>query len=287
MRSFLISALLFAGTSALASQSIYVEPATGSGSSQSDLDTATALVRSSAGDLGSATVDQPDKADLTLRPQLIKLGQAYILVLTKVKNGQEIFSSKLKAERLDELDKVATRLTRSVLLGERAKDAPRVGEITDQEAHDETQRRPERKATYLGFGGSDFKSLNSTGIGYSFGLGYAWDLNVMMINLMADGNVNGGAFFFDGTLGLTYFLDTRDVAPYLSADFGGGAAKLDGGGVFDGQTVGGFVLGVGAGVQILRTAVVNLDLGLRANWLMHDTSQGTPSAYSVRLGVYF
>ena len=267
---------------------VYVEKATGGGVSDADLTNATELVKSAVGDVSSnSVVDQPNQADLILRPKLLHLGAAYILTLSKIRDGQTIYSSQLKAEKIDELDKVAERLTRSVLAGKRAADTPRVGEITNQEEHDGTQRRPARHAVYLGFGGANFQNLNSSGVGYSFGLAYSWDVNRARIKLMGEGDVNGAAFFASAGLGGNYFLTMEDLAPYLSLDFGAGVAKLDGGGVLSGQTVGGFVVGTGAGLEMLRTSAISVDLGFRMGFLFHSTVQGTPAAFTLRLGLYF
>jgi hypothetical protein len=285
---FLLAVVLNLGAaSAVWADQIYVAPATGSGVSPDDLSTATELVQSSVPEVSSnEVINQASRADFVLQPRLIRLGQAYLMTLSKVKNGEVLYSTQLKAERIDELDKVAKRITRSVLEGKSATKTPRVGEITDQEAKEGTQRRPTRKAFYLGFGGASLQNLNTTGLGYSLGAAYTWDVNTIRIKLLGEGDVNGSAFFVNGGLGANYYLSLEDVAPYLSFDFGGGAAKIDRG-MLEGQTVGGFVIGAGAGVEILRTASVNLDLGFRAAFMLNQNEIGRPEAISFRLGIYF
>lgn len=272
----------------LHADTIFVEPASGSGASDSDLDTATTLVKSSVGEVSSHTViNDEDKADLSLRPTLVKLGSAYILGLSKVKDGKIQSSSQLKAERMEELDKVSDRLTRSVLAGEKAKTNPRVGEITDHETREGTQRRPTRSENYVSFGGAALSNLRSPDIGYSIGVGHAWDLNVALIKILAEFDFSGSAWMVSGGIGGAYFFLPTDIAPYVAADFGAGAAKIDGGGVLSGQTIGGFAAGAGAGVQFFRTASVNLDLGFRAGFLLRENALGVPQAYTLRLGIYF
>jgi hypothetical protein len=283
-------AVLLVSLSSISAQAaqVYVEPASGSGVSASDLTTATDLVSSSVSDVSSDTVvNQASQAEYVLKPKLIRLGEAYVLSLSKVRDGKVVFSSQLKAAHMDELDKVALRLTGSVILGKRASDDAHVGEITDQEAKEGTQRHATRKQTYLGFGGSSFGNLNSSGIGFSLGAAYAWDLNRARVKLLAEGDMNGSAFFASAGLGGSYFLSLADLAPYLAADFGAGAAKVDGGGAFTGPTTVGFVVGFGAGIELLRTSSVNLDLGFRAAYLLHSNDFGLPQAYSLRLGLYF
>jgi hypothetical protein len=286
-RGFICLILLGFATATHASQ-ILVEQATGSGVSDSDLTTATTLITQAVGEVSSDTVvSQPDQADFVLRPTLVRLGLAYLLGLSKVKDGRIANSSQLKAARMDELDKVAVRLTRSVLAGENAAQNPRVGEITNQEARDGAQRRPARGETYLAFGGSMFSDLNSSGIGYSFAAARAWDINVLLIQLYTQFDVNGAAWMFSGGIGAKYFLLNTDFAPYLTADFGAGAAKIDGGGVLEGQSVGGFSAGWGAGFELLRTTAINLDVGFRAGYILHANQLGIPQSYALRLGIYF
>jgi hypothetical protein len=286
MRYPLLLSLLFVSLTAHAT-SVFVEPATGSGVLESDLATTTSLIQTAIPEVSSDTVSESaDKADISLRPKLMRLGDAVILSLAKVKDGEILFSSQLKAAHMNELDKVVTRLTRSVLEGQRGKDSARVGEITNEEARDGTQRKPVRKEWYVGLGGSEFSNLNSTGIGYSFGLAYGWDLNWMLFKLMGEGAFNGSAFFASAGIGAQYFLSTSNIAPYLAADFGGGLAKIDQS-LLSGQTVGGFVAGVGAGVELLRTYAINLDLNIRAGFLLHDNNLGDPRVLSLRLGLYF
>jgi hypothetical protein len=280
--------LLMALTPAISqAEEIFVDRATGSGVSDSDLDTATSLVTGSVGEAGMDITEREDKADIILRPTLMRLGESYLLGITKLRDGKITGSGQLKALRMDELDKVSDRLTRSVLLGEKAKANPRVGEITAHEALDGTQRRPTRSTNFVSFGGSTMGNLNSEGIGYSFGVGHGWDINTVLIKIIATGDFRKDAWMLSSGLGANYFFMTTDIAPYVTADFGAGVAKVDGGGILSGETTGGFHLGAGAGIQLMRTASVNLDLGFRAGFLLHDTALGFPKSYSLRLGLYF
>lgn len=279
----------FHASLALASQ-VFVEPATGSGVNEGDLDTATQLVRNAVPDVSSnILVESPDQADYSLRPNLMKLGQAYEMGLQKVnKDGSVAFSSQLKAERMDELDKVANRLTRSVLAGTRASNDTRVGEITNQESHEGNQRRPVRGEWYIGAGGSSFSNLNVSGIGYSFGLARAWDFNSGLFKILGEFDGLNSAFATNVGLGGEYFIVPTDLAPYVSGDFGFGAAKASGGGgFFSGTSYGGFEVGIGTGVEIMRTAATNLDIAFRTGFLLKNSGYGSPTIFSLRLGLYF
>jgi hypothetical protein len=144
-----------------------------------------------------------------------------------------------------------------------------------------------RRATYLGFGPSWFGNLNRSGPGLSLGIAYSWDANFARIKIFGEGDFRNAAFFAGGGLAGEYFFTETAVAPYVSVDFGGAAAKIDNGAVLDGATVGGFAIGWGGGIEFLRTSTVNLDLGFRAGYLLHDNQYGAPQVYSLRLGLYF
>jgi len=290
MRIFLFPLLVILQTPLTFANQVFVEPATGSGVSEGDLATATQLVKNSISDVSSdQQVDSKEQSDYSLRPSLMRLGQAYELGLQKInKNGSVVFSSQLKAEKMDELDKVATRLTRSVITGKRATQDSRVGEVTNQEDHDGTERRPVRKEWYIGIGGAALDNLNVSGIGYSFGVAHAWDFNSGLFKILGEFSSLSGAFDTSVGIGGEYFILASDLAPYLSADFGFGAAKAEGGdGFFSGSFMGGFDVGVGVGTEIMRTSAINMDVAFRAGFLLRSGTYGNPNALSLRLGLYF
>ena len=279
--------ILLSSVPAAHASKIFVEKATGSGVSAQELDVATDLVQSQVSDMKSETlVDQMGQADFSLRPKLIRVGSAYILSLSRIQQGSLTHSSQLKAASADELDKVAKRVTLAVL--QEGQNQPRVGQITQEEAREGTQRRPTRSNTSFSFGGSYMGDMNTSSIGYSVGVGYSWDVNQARIKVLGEGNFGGGnGFLVSAGLGGNYYLTLTDFAPYVSADFGAGVAKVNGAGIFRGETVGGFVAGLGAGVEILRTSAVSLDLGFRFGILLNSTESGMPKVYALKLGIYF
>ncbi len=280
---------IFLGSALASASSIYVAPATGSGSSEADLSTATDLVKTSVSNVGSnQVVEQPEQADFTLQPKLLRLGSAYVLGVSKIQDGKIVFSSQLKAEKIDELDKVADRVVHAVLTGKAAPQDVQVGEITNQEAHDGTQRTPTRGEWFISLGGSNLSNLNVSGLGYALSVAHAWDLNTALIKLGLEDAGLDSAFLISANLGAQYFITSSSVAPYVGADFGFGAAKAEGnGGFFSGQTIGGFDLAGKAGVELFRTAGVNLDIEFRAGFLLKSGTYGNPGAYTLRLGLYF
>lgn len=285
---YLFVIAIFANVSYSYASSIYIKATVGSGTNPDDLNTVQHLVE--MGVLENASnqlVEKESEADFVLKPTLVKLGETYVMSLAKMKDGATIFSSQLKAQHKDELDKVAQRLVRSALSDEKPKRSVKVGEITEQESREGTERRASRALNYLGFGASNFGNLNSPGVGYSFGGAYAWDINTALLKLMAEGDFNGSAFFISGGLGANYFFSRTEFAPYVGADFGAGISKIDQGGVVNGQLVAGFVIGLAAGVELFRTSNVNLDIGFRAAMMLKNNSLGAPIAYTLRAGLYF
>ena len=256
---------------------------------KSDLDTTTDLVRNAVPQAGNHQVaEQPGGADYILRSRLLRLGGSLVLIMEKIKDGRAYYNSQMKAANIEELDQVANRLTRAVILGTAPGSDVRVGEVTHQEAKEGMERRPARKGGFLSFGPAMFSSLNtSSNVGAGLSFGRFWDVNYFMVKLFIEGGTNTDAIFADAGLGGNYFLSNEDTAPYLGIDFGGGVAKATGGGIFTGESAAGFVLGGGPGIMFLRTSTVNLDLSLRASVLLRTLSTGTPVMYSLRLGLYY
>lgn len=264
---------------------VKVDYATGINSSIPEQGTATQLVRSSVSELGHELTDDGGTADYTLHPHLMKLQTSYILTIEKTKKGRSVYSGQLKAAHLDELDKVAKRLTRAVIAEKPAGDDARVGEITDQEAHEGTQRKATRSVRGVSFGGGWLSNLGRSDVGYSMSLAQGWDVNRALIRLFGDLSISGGALLLNAGLGASVFLTDTDISPYLGADFGYGFARVtpDAGA----DTANGFAVGLDAGIFFLRTTSINVDLGGRLGFLLADTSLGRPLVCSVRVGVYF
>ena len=156
-----------------------------------------------------------------------------------------------------------------------------------RESREAKKKDPVRRKVYIGFGPAAMGNLNTSGAGFDFAGAYAWDVEWILFKIQAELAINGAAYVGSTTLGMNYFFEFKDLYPYLAADFGAGLAKIDGGGVLSGATVGGFVIGGGGGLQILRLSSVNFDLGLRVGAVLHSNALGIPLLYTLRLGMYF
>lgn len=277
--SFLFSGSLFAAT-------FYVERTTGPGLPDSDLETTTELVMQGVSSAGEQIASDTASADFILKPRMLRLGNAYVLSLQKWRKTTLIFSSQLKAATIDELDKVATRVTASVIHGAPADQDARVGQITNYESQEGTQRRPTRHLSYFGIGGGNLGNLAIGDVGYGFYLARVWDLNSFAVKLSTDLMFQGSALWIDGTIGGAYFFSDKDFSPFLGADFGFAVTKT-GVAIANSEVRAGFVLGAEAGVQVFRTREVNLEVGVKGAFLFQTNSFGTPTLVTGRVGLYF
>lgn len=285
---FLTLVLFFAVVSPAAlADDFYLENATGAGVPESDLTTTTELIRNEIEATNSNKIVTDAKASLSLRPKILRLGQAYIIQLEKLQDGKVVFSTQLKADHIEEIDKVTKRLVEALLSGKNAQEDSRVGEITHQESHDGTQRKPSRHISYLGFGGSLFGAMNTSNVGYAFGAGFGWDVNDAIIKIQGDFSICGPAYFLNVGIEGMFFLSSQSIAPYLSADFGFGLTQSESSYMIGGQTIAGFDVGGGGGVLLLRTSNISIDVGLRVNVLLSTNNLGNPVAGTLRLGLYF
>ncbi|MBI4925204.1 MAG: hypothetical protein HY843_04695 [Bdellovibrio sp.] len=129
--------------------------------------------------------------------------------------------------------------------------------------------------------------MNSSGIGYDFTGAYAWEVNQVLLKLFADWGIKENANFLNVGLGGQYFINDLDFAPFLSGDFGFGTSKVKADNIFSGETTGGFCIGVGSGIQFLRTASIHVEIGARAAFILSKNTIGYPTLLALRLGFYF
>ena len=265
-------------------QKIWIRPAVGTGATSAEIEIVTELVFRTAEAEGEVVVARGE-ANFELEPKLLRLGNAILVDVNKWQNGKMVFSSRLKAKHVEELDKVTARATLAAIQ-EQTPEA-HVGNVTDEEASQGVQRRPTRPGSLLAFGPAWLGNLKSTGLGYSFGAAHGWDLNSARLKVFTDFAIQGAAFYLNTAIGVEVFFTDKDITPYLGGDFGFAVAKMDGGSFSAGTVVGGFALGIGAGVAFFRTHSVNLEVGARAGILLNDNGVGKPEVLMLRVGVFF
>lgn len=241
------------------------------------------LVRSNVLEMGHQLARQPKEADYLLAPRILKLGSAYIVSIEKRQDGVTLNSVKLKARSADQLDVVADKLTRAVIQDT----PPQAEQYEEGQVRRGTERSDTRKLNYFAFGPGTTGNLNTSGMGYHFSGGYGWDAVDFLIRLKTDLTIKKGAIFLDGGIGAQYFPMAGDFSPFVGGEFGFGVARLNGGNLFTDDTIGGFVLGLNAGVQILRTSDINLEISARYAVMLKSNSIGKPHTFGARVGIYF
>lgn len=150
------------------------------------------------------------------------------------------------------------------------------------------EKQPARATTYIAFGPALLSRMNTEDVAYHFAGAAGWEVGAnATLKLAGDLTVGQGALFTSAALAVQAFPFKDDIAPYGEASFGYGYAKTGGSGFFSGEGTGGFYTGLGVGAIFFRTYSVNLDLGLRAGFLLHRNALGHPSLFAFRVGLWF
>ncbi len=144
---------------------------------------------------------------------------------------------------------------------------------------------------YLGLAPSWMSHLGASGLAYELSGGFGWDTSTMMIQLGASVQLHREAIAARSGVLLKYFIPHRwrgDFAPYIEGGFGlGVATRIQEEAGSPEQTAAGFSVSGGVGLQLLRTADVHLDLGLRAHMLLDANESGRPGGMSLGLQLFF
>jgi len=305
-----LAGLLLASTATGWAAEVFVEPATGTGVTESDRATVTELVRSAVVQEGESLAEGAGKARIVLRPKFMKLGGSRILFLEKLKDGKSVFRIQQKVFQMEDVEELAQPMTRAVLREEKLElaadlDGALPAEPVDDSDNDYSQfpipkknhdkapapvparKRTARKGGYFAFGPAVLDRLNAPGVAYSFAGAFLWDVDRAVIKLLADLSASGDAMLASMGLGGNFFFLSGNTTPYAGADIGVGFAKVHTGSLFSGELVGGFTLGLGGGVVMFRNSSVNMDLGLRGVILLNPNTLGYPLGLALRLGIYF
>ena len=165
--------------------------------------------------------------------------------------------------------------------------------VAEESAKPEPKIEEKKTATrgyYIGLGPAGLWNLNSSGIAYYVNGGYTFDLNTVAMKIGGEFFGRSGAIGFVGSLGVSYFpnfLNSKDVDPFLGFDMGYGTARLNESGGTLGQWIPAMVIGPSLGVQLFRTADVNLELALKWGFFLASGSLGSPSYSLLKLSFFF
>ena len=288
---------LFIGSTATA-ESVYVMKPKGSGVDQGNLDAIHELIRDAVMNLeGFELVEDQGGAKIILKAKALRLGESYILAIVKYVDRKKVFSNKMKASNLDDMDTVAGRVVRAVLTEVQAKKDARVSDVTQDEETRGTRRKKAVRQWEIGFGPAWLGNLNTDTSGINWKFGYLWaiddriDLKLSweFLTTKEDDDAN----FTDIHLGMNYFFNDGNNAPYLTADVGYGAATAheeNNNQLFGSDDdASGFTIGAGVGMKFLRVSTVNVSLQLRYAMVMEKTehTKKKPNVTSLVLSVYF
>jgi hypothetical protein len=287
----LIQLLLFAPALVWA-DNVYVQDTKGVGVSEAEAAATTELFRSAAGELGHIIVPNQQQAHSVLRPKLIQLGESYVLTLEKVRAGEVVYSSKMTAEEIEELDILTARLTRAVMDENKASDDSKVGEVSQAETHRGTLRKRAKSTWFVAFGPyTHANSDQGKGTLVNFNIAYNWNVNPhaavrLYWDSLSGGNDESKTLFSAMGIGAQYFITARDIAPFVAAELGYGHTNTE---LEDGKekNSNGFVISGGIGYQFFRTSDVNLDLTAKYMHLLPSGDEDSTGFYGLSVGLHF
>lgn len=280
--------VIFFALQALAA-SYYVEPATGVGTDQNQLQVATELVKNAVTTTSGATLaSESAQAEFLLRPKLLRFGSSNLLSVQKLKGQQVIHSAQLKITRMDELDQVVIRTVRAAIEEDTAEAAPRVQEVTRNETR-APNKVGARTFAGVGLGPTWLNAVNAPSSALSFTAFYGWDIQPLIsLRLLWDRSFVSGsgndASFDLLAIGMQYFFSDRDIAPFAMASFGYAFVERQGS---DPGTLSNFGGSIGGGVRFFRTSKVNVEVGLHYLLIADAFPAGTPNGLAARVALLF
>lgn len=244
------------------------------------------LITSAVSNAGAQTSDTAEQADYVLKTEVIRLGQAYVLTVTRLKNGGVLNYSRQKAATIEELDDAADRAVRAAILSTTTKQDLRVGEVKEREEEELRRRIKSHNSVYLGFGPATFNEMNTTPLAYDLALGYNWEVAPKAaIRVLADGVVSNDwkTYLTSAELGLNYLFTDQDSSPYIGGLLGFGLS----GGNKGVTTIGGFSGTLGLGWLFFRTSSTQFDVFAGYTTIFGNNTVGAPGAFGVRIGILF
>lgn len=277
----------------------FVEGTRGSNVPEGDRETVTELVRLgvSEGGRNSVAKDEND-AQWTLSPTLMRLGDAYVLSLQKKnKAGQTVYSEKMKATTMSEMDMVASRLTRAVMSGTSFGETADITNVTKEEETMHTRRVNATRQWAFGLGPGWTSNLRSSGGGFTFLLGFLWgidpDFSINLSWTINSGRKDDDASFSELSLGGEYYFTRSKHAPFVGARLGYGSARVN----HDNCNIlqigctedraSGWAGTLNAGYKFFRTSTVNAAVIGGYSQIFDRTSLGSPGLTTLQIAVYF
>lgn len=228
-----------------------------------------------------------ESADVVLKPSALRLGDTYIFTLDKYRQGQQVYSTTAKSTKLGDLDTVIKRVVKSCLYEKSIKSTAQVDTVTEDETKGMTQKIKASRQYIFGFGPGFVGNLAAGGkLGFGWILGGSWGVDhqaSIRFNLEGVNIKDSDAYMFGMFLGMQYYFNKNNNAPYALAQLGYGSAKAEkceAGFIFNScESDSGWQLKVGTGYELFRTANVNLGLEAYYATALYDVLDKNPSMY--------
>jgi hypothetical protein len=285
--------VIFSWTSALA-EVYFLKTAVNASVPSDQMAAINDLVRMAvSGVSGVRLVGEEAEASAVLDPQVVKIGNAYVLGLTKIRNGQIVFQQQARAASLEDMDTVAVRVARATITERPFKSDTRVSDVTEDQVTRGTRRKETVNQWFIGFGPGTTTHMNSDNNGVYWSFGYTWGMDEQF-NLNIGAELlkvrDSNSYIMQAYVGGDYHLSDHNTSPYLSVGLGYGSARAHtGGGLLAPQTdsASGWVASAGAGIKFFRASRVNLGLSGRYVMVTEKTSTGLPAATVGAITLYF
>ncbi len=210
--------------SAIASATtVFVNKVDGSGVDEASTESTFELIKSAVPQNSGYTLSEnKTTVEVVLTPKLLKLGDAYILKIDKFKGSNLLFSSKMKASNLADMDTVAQRVVRAVLNESESERNAEVTDVTEAEQTLSTRRYQATRQWLFSFGPAWSAGINASkddvlwNLGYVWGLDPDWDVKINYMMYAPSGNAN----FYDLSLGMNYYFSRSKNSLFAMAGFG-------------------------------------------------------------------
>ncbi|MGH1467392.1 MAG: outer membrane beta-barrel protein [Bdellovibrionales bacterium] len=270
-------------SSAAFADSFYIER-TVNGDQSNLLDTLYSLVKSEVANQGHLVEAERMNSQWTLTPGVHKLGDSYIMTLSKSRNGQIVFSDKLKSKTEGDLDVVCERLVKAALTNQK---------VLTTETVNSAPKREATRQVYFGFGPGYLAGLNADQSGFNWSLGYLWGLDeqfALRLNLEGLNASDSGADSTMLGLGGQYYVNNLKHSPYLLGLIGYSWSDSEDASVCTvctGESDHGWAFEAGLGIHFYRNSNINLALELTHMRSFYNLVGTNPSATALKLVVFW
>lgn len=287
----LLSALaLVFSTASVYADTFFVAPTSGDSIDDSLKTSINELISSSLMDKGHQVTKDRDQADFEIDSQGIRVGGSVIVVMRKLSGGKTLYSERMKAQTVDEMDTVVARLVEAALSDQSVESTIKIGAISENEMTEVERRTKSRRFSVSGIGPFKFTNLKTDLVGYHLAFGDIREVTPQAaIRTMFEGsfrthNIGGSdsesAYLASFNIGGIYYFKSTRTSPYLAGSFGYGGAYSSGT-----ESSWGLTGGAELGVAWFRTASSQLQLGLKYMMLASENQEGNPQTIGICLSI--